>query len=165
MPKNAKFLIKTLPILLSLATLVACVGKGGQKESDFLSYQEDLEYVVGRAELDGVSYELTFSIGGEGRVIELISPESVAGMKFIEQTDGYIAKFGDFSTFFANCELCDRLIALFSLSEEDVVGASLERASGRDITLVELTNERSVRLSDGGEPLMLSDGTLIFLVR
>lgn len=165
MPRKAKYLIKTLPLLLSLAALVACVGRGGQKESDFLSYQEDLEYVVGRAELDGVSYELTFSIGGEGRVIELITPESLTGMKFIEQTDGYIAKYGDFSTFFADCELCDRLIALFSLSEEDVVGTSLERASGRDVTLVELTNERSVRLSDGGELLMLSDGRLTFYVR
>lgn len=165
MPRKAKYLIKTLPILLSLWALVACVGRGGQKESDFLSYQEDLEYVVGRAVLDGVSYELTFSIGGEGRVIELITPESLTGMKFIEQTDGYIAKYGDFSTFFADCELCDRLIALFSLSEEDVVGTSLERASGRDVTLVELTNERSVRLSDGGELLMLSDGRLTFYVR
>lgn len=157
-----RFFIKSLPILLSSLVLVACIGRGGQKEGDFLSYMEHIDSVVGRAELDGVSYELTFSIGGEGRVIELTAPESVAGMKFIEQTDGYIVRYGDFSTHFANCELCDRLISLFSLSEEEVIGTSVERASGRSVTKIDLTEGRSVRLSEDGEPLMLSDGVLTF---
>lgn len=151
--------------MLSALILVACVSRGGQNGGDFLSYMERLDSVVGRAELDGVSYELTFSIGGEGRAIELTSPESVAGIKFIEQVDGYIVRYGDFSTHFAECELCDRLIALFSLSEDDVVGTKIERASGRPIVRIDLTEGRTVHLSEEGELLMLSDGVLNFFVR
>lgn len=157
-----KYLIKSMPILLSAVLLVACVGRGRQQGGDFLSYMQHLDSVVGRAELDGVSYELVFSIGGEGRVIELTAPESVAGMKFIEQTDGYIVRYGDFSTHFAGCELCDRLVALFSLSEGDVIATGVERASGRSITKIDLTEGRTVRLSSEGELLMLSDGVLTF---
>lgn len=157
--------MKSMSILLSAVLLVACVARGGQQGGDFLSYMEHLDSVVGRAELDGMSYELVFSIGGEGRVIELTAPESLAGMKFIEQADGYIVRYGDFSTHFASCELCDRLIALFSLSEDDVVSTKIERASGRSITRIDLTEGRTVRLSEEGDLLMLSDGVLTFFAR
>lgn len=158
-----KIMLVFVTIFVCLILLCACNFE--KEQGDYLSYQKDIKRMTGRAKFNGTDLDIELSVTGGGRVIAVTSSERLSGVRFVEQNSGgYMVQYGDFSTFFLKSDFCDRLLSFVSIASEDVVGTEIERASGETVCVLKLSNGSTVHLSEQGEPLMFSDGELMFYI-
>lgn len=151
--------LKIFALLLALTALSALTGCRENRSTDYLSYQKKGASFLCKITQDTHVYTAALDIG-DGLSLTFREPETMAGYRF-SQTDGQIAlDFDGLEISTPDAELPRRVFALFSLSPGDFLSASEEKISGENITVVRFIEDRLLRLSSDGRPLMLEDDAL-----
>ena len=106
MSKKISLLFCVALVLLFL--LSSCAGARSDG-SDYLGYQSDIGSCEGTALYNGKEYGIVFTPDGAGPTVEITAPESLAGYRFIGQSDGCLLKYGDFSMLCPKTELFETI--------------------------------------------------------
>ena len=161
MSKKISLLFCVALVLLFLLSSGAGARSDG---SDYLGYQSDIGSCEGTALYKGKEYGIVFTPDGAGPTVEITAPESLAGYRFIGQSDGCLLKYGDFSMLCPKTELFETICSFFDLKEENFIDARIEKASGEKLTVVSFSDGITVCLSSSGELLRVENDTVRFSV-
>lgn len=127
-----------------------------KKQEDYLSYQSGDATYVGTCKLSEGEYVMEIRLMADGgRALTFLSPETVEGCTYFRSAAGEYSFSVDDMTLPVNEHPTAKVIFdLFSLDEDDLISASLDRRSGVGLNVLEFDGDVTVYLSSAdGTPL------------